>query len=107
MRPTVKSRLGFENKQTEILANGRNAKRCDRWESQNSSPRPVAGEGSLPVRHSLLNAALLSQNLATSDPRDPLFTERITFLRRRRKYSFWLEQVLVARQKPTSPHHGY
>jgi hypothetical protein len=32
-------------------------------------------QGSLPVRHSLLTAALFSQNLAASDPRDPLFPE--------------------------------
>ena len=40
----------------------------------------MPGEGSLPVRHSLLSAGLILQALATSDPRDLLLTSRARVL---------------------------
>ena len=82
MRPTVESRLGFENRQGKISGRGCNAKRCDETKFQRYSRNPD-GEG--------------------SRPRDPMFAERITFFSRRRKYAFWLEHVLAARGDPTSP----
>ena len=49
----------------------------------------LVGEGSPPVRHSLQFADLFSLVLATSDPRDPLFSKPRTFYRGQ-KYTRWL-----------------
>ena len=82
MRPTVESRLGFENRQGKISGRGCNAKRCDETKFQRYSRNPDE-EG--------------------SRPRDPMFAEWITFFSRRRKNAFWLEYVLAARGDPPSP----
>jgi prepilin-type N-terminal cleavage/methylation domain-containing protein len=82
MKPTVESRLGFENKIIENRGSRRNAKRCDETKFQRYSRNPD-GEG--------------------SRPRDPMFAERITFFSRRRKYAFWLGHVLAAREDARPP----
>jgi len=74
MRPTVESRLGFENKLIKNRRSRRIAKRCDETKFQHHSRNPWEG----------------------SRPRHPMFAERVTFFSRRLKYAFWLGRVLAA-----------